>query len=280
MKNIEIYSINCSSKKGQSNNGFTLLEVLISVTILAIIITPILAVFTSAFQTTVVSQSLLDGAYISQKVYEDLVAQDYNTLLSTSDAKTLYDSNGDGTNDCYIKKAIYPDGVFSDLTSTKIPSYLHINVIGEQIKILGTSGTDDTANSGTQITSLGDITITNSSYSKTVSVHVGLNSAMTFTKKYDSCPLVVIVNIFQKKVNTQTITLTLSGDTSEVYAVEYARKSNYDELSCAQLALSNIYYGVNDYSTTLTHASVQVFDISDSSKRIGFVEGTFEVSLS
>lgn len=267
-------------KIGQSKKGFTLLEVLISVVILAIIITPILAVFTSSFRTTVISQDLLDGAYISQNAYEDLVASDYDTLLATSSAKTLYDVDGDGSDDCYVQKVLYPDGVYSDLTSVENPSYLHINVIGEQIKILGSSGTDDAANSGTQITSLGDITIINSSYSTSVSVQVGLNPSMTFSKKYDSCPLVVIVNIFKKKVNTQTVALTLSGDTSVIAVVEYARKSNQDEFSCALLTSGNIYFGVNDHSTTLVHASVQVFDINDISRRIGFVEGTFEVSLS
>jgi prepilin-type N-terminal cleavage/methylation domain-containing protein len=263
-----------------NNKGFTLLEVLISVVILAVIITPILAVFTSSFRTTVVSQNLLDGAYIAQDVYENLVASDYPTLLATSSSKFLYDSDGDGSDDCYIKRVLYPDGVQSDLTSVTNPSYLHINVIGEQIKLFGASGTNDTANYGTQVTSISNITLSNSIYSSTVTVQVGTNPAMTFDKKYPDSPIVVVANIYNKKVSTPTVALTLSGDTTDIAIAEYARKSNFDEFTCTQLSSSNIFYGINDHSTTLVHAVVEVFDIEDSDKRIGFVEGTFEVSLS
>ena len=264
----------------KNNKGFTLLEVLISVVILSVIITPILAVFTSAFKTTVISQNLLDGAYIAQNVYENLVAEDYDSLLTLPAAKALFDSDGDGADDCYVQKKIYPDGVYSDLTTTSSPSYLHINIIGDQAKMLGSSGTSDTANVGSQSVAMGDISITNSSYSSTVTVQVSGSQPMTFTKKYDTCPLVVIVNIYNKKVNSPNITLTLYGDTSDLYIVEYARKSNHGELVCSQLLSSNIYYGVNDHRTTLVHAVVEVFDINDTQKRIGFVEGTFEVTLS
>ena len=263
-----------------NNKGFTLLEVLISVVILAIIITPILAVFTSSFRTAVVSQDMLDGAYIAQNVYESLVASDYPTLLSTSSAKTLYDSDGNGTDDCYVKSVLYPDGVQSDITSVTNPSYLHINVVDEQIKLFGESGTNDAVNSGTQVTSIGDITLTNSIHSNIVSVQVGANPAMTFEKKYSASPIVVVVNIYKKKAGTSTVNLTLAGDTTDIAVVEYARKSNYDEFACTQLSSSDIYYGINDHSTTLVHAVVEVYDIKDSDNRIGFVEGTFEVSLS
>jgi prepilin-type N-terminal cleavage/methylation domain-containing protein len=264
----------------KNKKGFTLLEVLISLVILSIIITPILAVFTSAMQTTMISQDLLDGAYIAQNVYENLVAEDYDSLLFTTSAKVLYDSDGDGQNDCYIQRNIYPDGVYSDLTTTNNPSYLHINIIEEQIKIIGSSGTDDAANTGTQVVSLGDITLSNSSVSSNVTVQVGTQSAMTFSKKYAGCPLVIIVNLYKKRVSTSDFSLTILGDASDVYVIEYARKSNYENFSCAQLLDSNIYYGINDHNTTLLHSVVQVFDIEDSSKRFGFVEGTFEVSLS
>ncbi len=280
MRGLKNHKIRIDFSLLKNKNGFTLLEVIISLVILTIIITPILAVFTSAAQTTIVSQDLLDGAYIAQQVYENLVADDYDTLLATSSAKVLYDSDGDGTDDCYIQRNIYPDGVYSDLTTTDSPSYLHINVIGEQIKIIGSSGTDDTSNSGTQTVPMGDITVSNSSSSQMVTVQVGIQSAMTFTKKYASCPLVVIVNLSQKRVNTQAISMTLYGDTINTHVIEYARKSNYQDFSCAQLIESNIYYGVNDHSTTLLHSVVQVFDINDNTQRIGFVEGTFEVSLS
>ena len=280
MNGLENHKIKIDFSFIKNKKGFTLLEVLISLVILTIIITPILAVFTSAMQTTMVSQDLLDGAYVAQQVYENLVAEDYSTLLSTSTAKVLYDSDGDGANDCYIQKHIYPDGAYPDLTISDNPSYLHINIIGEQVKIIGTSGTDDTANSGTQTAAVGNITLTSSLASATASVQVGSQSAMSFSKKYASSPLVVIVNISKKKVNTPAVTLSINGDTSRVHIVEYARKSNYEDLVCSQLATSNIYYGVNDHSTTLLHSVVQVFDIDDNTRRIGFVEGTFEVSLS
>lgn len=271
--------ISRSIKKLSNNKGFTLLEVLISVTILAVIITPILSIFTTSFRITVISQELLDGTYVSQNVYENLVAQDYDTLLSTTAQKQLYDVDGDGTDDCYVQINLYPDGVYADLTPVDNPSYLHINFIGTQIVLFGNSGTSDLANSGTKTNSIGDVTLTNSSSSKTVTVQVAGNDAMTFEKKYFTSPLVIIANLQNKQLNSQDVTLTLSGDVSDVYVVEYARKSNYEELICDALLESNTYYGINDHSTTLIHANVQVFDINDINKRIGFVEGTFEVSL-
>ena len=265
--------------KRNNNKGFTLLEVLISVTILAIIVAPLLAVFTSAFQTTIFSQEMLDGAYISQDVFEDLVAQDYTVLLATTTQKQLFDSDGDGNDDCLVQVNMYPDGVYSDMTSTDAPSYLHINVIGEQIIMFGSSGTNDVANNGSQTAAMDDITLINSSTSTQVSVQIGTGTPMVFDKKYMTCPLVVIVNMQQKRVNTQDITFTLSGDTSDVFVVEYARKKNFEELICSDLLESNIYYGVNDMSTTLIHANVQVFDRLETTERIGYIEGTFEVPL-
>ncbi len=201
-------------------------------------------------------------------------------LISIGNQKQVYDSDGNGRDDCYAQIILYPDGVYSSLTSEDNPSYLHINFIGEEVILFGDSGTDDTANKGTQVAPLGDITITNSSSSDIVLVQVGTYDVMRFSKKYITCPIIIIANLYSKQANTQSVTLSLVGDTSDITIIEYARSKNYDELICSQLSNSNIYYGINDYSTTLIHAYVQVFDIGDSSKRIGFLEGTFETYIS
>lgn len=124
------------------------------------------------------------------------------------------------------------------------------------------------------------ISITNHSSSNTVSVQVGSSEIMTFTKNYFTSPIVVITNLQYKKANSQDVELNLIGDTNSIYIVEYARSKNYEELISNELLTSNIYFGINDYTTTLIHAYIQVFDIDNSSKRIGYIESTFEVVLS
>ena len=157
---------------------------------------------------------------------------------------------------------------------------MHINIIGSEIILFGDSGTSDVPNKGTQITALDDIVVTNSTTSDIVQVQVGSNDAMSFQKKNITCPIVIIVNLHEKSANTQDVTLTLSGSTSDIVVVEYARSKNYDELICAQLIDDNIYYGINDFSTTLIHAYVRVFDIDDNNKLFGFIESSFETELS
>ena len=65
-------------------------------------------------------------------------------------------------------------------------------------------------------------------------------------------------------MSTKQVPIDISKSDKLIHVVEYARSKNYDELICAQLSDSNIYYGINDYATTLIHAYVQVFDIDDS----------------
>ncbi len=267
-------------KKSNNDKGFTLLEVLISVTILAIIIAPLLAVFTSSITTTALSQDILDGTYISQNIYERMLADDYRTLLKLSSDKQSFDSDGNGTDDCYVQVILYPDGVYSSLTPEPNPSYLHINFVDDEIILFGDSGTSSTINTGTQIASLADISITNSSTSPIVQVQVGNQDIMRFTKKYVTCPVVVVANLFNKSIGSQDVTLSIIGDAANITVVEYAREQNYNELICSQLSIDNVYYGINDYSTTLIHAYVQVFDFDDNSKRFGLLEGTFETYIS
>ncbi len=267
-------------KKTDNKKGYSLLEVLISVTILAIIITPLLSIFTTSFQTTALSQDLLDGTFVAQSVYEKMLSNDYMSLLNTTTQKQTYDSNSDGIDDCFVQVNLYPDGVYSNFSGVIDPSYLHINVIGNDIILFGSSGTNDNYNIGTQIAaSIEDITITNSDLSKTVQVQIGSYDTMTFDKKTIGSPLVVIINIFSKLYNSQDIELTLIGDKDNIHILEYARSKNFSELVSSDVLDSNIYFGVGDYTTTFLHAYVQVFDISDIDNRIGYIEDTFEVSL-
>lgn len=77
--------------RGKQNKGFTLVEVLIAITILAIIVTPLLHAFVTASRTNAKAKQLMKATTLAQNVMEELkansleeVARQFNSSSTTS----------------------------------------------------------------------------------------------------------------------------------------------------------------------------------------------------
>ncbi len=249
----------------------SLIEVLISVAILAMIVAPILGVFTASLRNTVLSQQALDGTYIAQSVIEGYRGLDYPTLAMTPSYINPYDSDGDGTSDCYIRVRYYPVGAHDDLASGE-PSYLHIIYLVNDVLVVGPNGVYERVPSD-------NMTLTHSLTSTNGTLTIGsAEDAITlyFEKNSTSSELIVLVNLASKSAG-DVYTMTVNGPSSGLHMVEYALDINVDEFQCSELLEGNIYHGINDYNTSLVHVEVEVFKDYDESTKIGCIESTFEV---
>lgn len=70
------------SMKGKQNKGFTLIEVLVAMTILSIVVVPMLHAFVTSARTNAKAKSLLGANALSQSIMEELKAGDLDTVAA------------------------------------------------------------------------------------------------------------------------------------------------------------------------------------------------------
>ncbi|MDD6186796.1 MAG: prepilin-type N-terminal cleavage/methylation domain-containing protein [Oscillospiraceae bacterium] len=105
-------------KKDNKTGGFTLIEVIIAVTILAIITTPLLRMFTSAAKTNAKAKKVMQATTIAQNIVEDFKAYSMEDL-----SRKINNYNKDETGaDFDIKITNAQDGTFEALISEEIDS--------------------------------------------------------------------------------------------------------------------------------------------------------------
>ena len=258
-------------RKLKKNKGMSLIEVLISVAILAMIVAPILGVFHASLRNTVFSQRLIDGTYIAQSIIEEYRGMDYETLAYTPPHINPHDSDGDGMSDCYVRVRYYPVGSHNDLANGD-PSYLHIIYLIDDVLVVGSNGVHLRVPSD-------NMTLTYDMTTADATLQVGTgegSSTLHFKKDRADSELIVLVNLASKSYG-ETFSLAVNGPSTNVHVVEYALDVNYEELQCSELLESNIYHGINDYNTSLVHMEVEVFREYDESTKIGCIEDTFEI---
>lgn len=82
-------------KLNKNNRGFSLIELLVAVTVLAIITIPLLHSFVTAAKTNAKSKRVLEAATAGQNLFEELKSADVDTFMSAAVKTAL--TNDDGT---------------------------------------------------------------------------------------------------------------------------------------------------------------------------------------
>jgi prepilin-type N-terminal cleavage/methylation domain-containing protein len=105
-------------KKLRFNKGFTLVEVLLAIALIAAIALPLLSVFLQSVKTQRVAQGILSANYTSQDYVEKLDTQIYETVLSGKPSRL-------SANGYYLTAVIEPYGAASAMFSGAC-EYAHI----------------------------------------------------------------------------------------------------------------------------------------------------------
>lgn len=263
--------INRTIKKLISNKkAFTLLEVLVSVLILASIVTPILSMFVTSFRNTAFSQKTTGGVYTAQAAMESTIGLTYSEILNLPSARQAFDSDADGTNDCFVQIRVYPEGSHDNLASSSKVSYLHIIYDVSTLMIFGDDGTSTSV-------PVGNINLQIEQALCTLTV--GSNT-LAFSKKSSTNDLIVIVNMINKQYGS-TYSLSITGaDADNAILVQYALTINTEEVTFSPaIDIDNIYLGVNNFNTALVHVDVSVFEDDDADTEFSSMGNTIEVII-
>lgn len=261
-----------------ANQGMTLLEILISVTILAAVVLPLLGLFTAAFRNTSISQQTTEGVYSAQAVIEEIRVQSYKEILAIPSGYQSYDSNGDGTADVYKQVITYPAGVHEDIAGHSTVNYIHIVYEGNSVLVLGSDGTSTWDNGVAEAVPAGNMQLQISGDACILTVSgTGGQRTINFTKRFSTAPVVVIVNMNNKTYGT-THTLDITGGSvASVHVVQYATAVNQQELQSASLMEENQYIGINNYNTSLIHVAVSISTDGTQEGQIASTENLIEV---
>lgn len=125
-------------ERGNSDKGFTLVELIVSVTILALVVSPFLLVFAQAGTNNVNSYRRQNAAKLSEDIAEEVKSKTIDVL------KEQYTVNeaSDGTYSFDIKNSDLPDGIGKDFSAkvTLKPSSNAIN--GPMATLTNMTGSD------------------------------------------------------------------------------------------------------------------------------------------
>jgi|GEM_PF-5614852 len=262
----------------KNKKGLTLIEILVTIGILSIIIAPLLSMFLNAYRNTINSQRIMSGAYISQAVMESCKNLDYVSLASQSSLITHYDSDEDGTGDCYIKVEKHPEGVPGSFSISEKASFVHIIYVGDTVHVLGDDGSYASFTTAASASYRID-----SASGKILQLRNNADDSVLaqFSVKNAAYPLIILINIAQKTYGYEN-TITLSSGLTASYnetLIGYTTENNQDELICTDLPAANRYYGVNDYATALVHLKVSVYSDSTGTKKLGVLEETIKLPI-
>lgn len=115
-------------KKQNRIKGFTLIELVVSFAVLAIISVPLLRFFAVSARNSVLSENITAATYICQSQMERLMSKDYISLVEESSG--FYE---EGTNDLIMISGDNPD--YADLAYTVqiTPAGVHENIFGNSL---------------------------------------------------------------------------------------------------------------------------------------------------
>lgn len=233
--------MNWLRKLQSDEKGLTFLEVLVSVVILALIISPFLGVFVTSARYTVRAQDITNATYTGEHIIEELVGLDYAALLSAQ-------SDSVERGGMYAMIRCEPAGVHSELLPKDAHGnpaphcYLHILYGETGVLVVGPDGYRDTF-PGASTLALGDSGLT--------------ADGELFPVSAGSLPVVVILNNAYSPGGGIVFTNTRA-DTRLVYYTNSARKS---DLTASGVDEGNtaVYEGVDDYARSLVRVIVSVY---------------------
>jgi prepilin-type N-terminal cleavage/methylation domain-containing protein len=235
-------------------NGFTLLEVIISIALIAAVSLPLLSVFSQSIKTDRVAKGVLNANYISQNYIERLDATTYVSALSS-----LPDHLESG--DYFLSAEITPYGTNTGLFDEPCDYAHFICYDNEKMLAVMPDGKWRLFNSMPN-----EITVTTDGY----------NYSMTFDTlviagemSHTNCALIINA---MKKVSSSTSTITLS---DYCKAIVYCRKTAVSDLSID--GSREIYADMISGDTSLVHIKTYVFELSSGGEPVATAESYINI---
>lgn len=239
----------------KNKKGLTLVEVLISLFILAFIMGPILAIYVQSITLNKQSECIMDANYLNQKVTEELYTKTYEEALDSQHTKV---SSGD----YFTSLKIEPYGTNEDLFGSP-PCYFHIVFTDEGGLYLCTPD--------------GNYSIFDTAPSN-ITIHTTANTYICDTggsslsgSKRSTAPCAVIVNMMYKPASVN-LSLELHGNCT---AVVYCTNANESDVTIA--GDKTIFRGLKKGDKSLIIATVDIYNDIDDTTSLAVTENVMQL---
>ena len=240
----------------KSKKAFTLLEVVISIALIAAIALPLLSIFVQSIKTDRAASDVLNANYISQGYIERLDAETYSSALTSL-------PNHQESGAYYLSASIKPYGTVNGLFDTACDYAHFVCYDNEKLLVVMPDGQwrmfSSVPNNMAIITGGG-------AYTFTVESITVLAGSMT----YNNCA--VIINAM-KKVSSSEFGITLDNNCA---AVVYCRSTAVSDITVA--GSSETYTDMIVGDKSLIHVTTRVFDTADSSDPVASAESYINIT--
>lgn len=243
-------------KKLFGKSGETLVEVVLSIAIFAVIALPLFSVFEQSIKADRTASDILNSNYISQDYIEKLDSTTYSGALSNIPTKK-------SVGGFYLTASIRPYGTVNSFLGGQC-SYLHLVMFsgGNMLAVMP----DGKWNMFSSIPSSMSLSLSNSVYSFT-----GDTATITGSSPYGYCAL--IVNAMNKPSTTKSA-VTLSASCK---AVVYCPDGHAGDISISPVSSGDIFVNIIKGDTSLIHVTSSVYVLSTDANPVSSSESYINI---
>ena len=264
-------------KKYNNQKGLTLMEVMISILILSLIAMTFLHVFLNAFDNSIKAQEITNYTYATQGVIEELRTYDFLDLVNAAVAQegnVPFDTNGDGTYDCYMHFTVSPYGIMDEKGNGKEGSFVYMVYVGDKVLAIDNSG---------------NIIFTSATTNPTIDLYIepgGTDCSLTINGQtiYFERPDVdrdvyMFINLNYKDYG-YTNTIDVDGTVGHAYLKAYGNETIVEDMAVKGIhGHLSTYFGVQNSFSLLTKVKVELFHEADDTIPFFDMFDIFEASL-
>ncbi len=258
----------------KNQKGLTLIEVMIALLLLSLIAMTFLHVFLNAFDNSIKAQGITNYTYATQGVIEELRSDNYVELLQKARdvAESVpFDTNGDGTDDCYMKFTVAPYGIMDETSNGKEGAFVHMIYLGDMLLIIDGDG---------------NIIYTSATADPIIELNVDPNgndctltvngNTVVFERPNQDRHVAVITNLNYKDYG-YTSYLKTTGDIGHVFNKAYGTEEILDEYD--GFVDPQEFFGVNNNNVLLAKIKVELYHDADDTVPFYDMFEIVEVSL-
>lgn len=237
----------------KNKHAFSLLEVIISIALIAAVSLPLLTVFSQSIKTDRAANDVLNANYISQNYIERLDADTYASALVN---RPQYMPSGN----YYLSAEITPYGTTSGLFNEAC-DYAHL-VCFDNEKMLAVMPDGQWRIFSTMPD---DISLETNGYNYTATFG---STVITGSMAHTNCALLINA---MKKVSSSTSTITLTG----CKAVLYCRMTAVADITIA--GASETYVDMITGDTSLIHVKTYIYDVPNGENAVATAESYINI---